>query len=85
MAEERRAIHAYLSAESHDVWQTIADEEGISLSGFLEALAADMGEQPARTRRASPLGRSDPPRPAGRRRSSTPRRRSRLITRGAAA
>jgi hypothetical protein len=46
MAEERRAIHAYLSAESHDVWQTIADEEGISLSGFLEALAADMGEHP---------------------------------------
>ena len=46
MAEERRAIHAYLTAESHDVWHTVAEEAGISLSGFLEALAVDMRDHP---------------------------------------
>ena len=46
MAEERRAIHAYLSVPSHDIWHTTAEEAGISLSGFLEALAADMKNHP---------------------------------------
>lgn len=46
MPEERRAIHAYLTVESHEVWHTVAEESGISLSGFLEALAADMREFP---------------------------------------
>ena len=46
MPEERRAIHAYLTVESHDVWHTVAEEEGISLSGFLESLAEDMRENP---------------------------------------
>lgn len=46
MPEERRAIHAYLTVESHDVWHRVAEEEGISLSGFLEALANDMAENP---------------------------------------
>lgn len=44
MPEERRAIHAYLTVESHEVWHAIAEDAGISLSGFLEALAADMRE-----------------------------------------
>lgn len=46
MPEERRAIHAYLTVEAHDVWHTVAEETGISLSGFLEALAIDMREHP---------------------------------------
>ena len=46
MPEERRAIHAYLTVESHEVWHTVSEEAGISLSGFLEALAADMREFP---------------------------------------
>lgn len=46
MPEERRAIHAYLTVESHDVWHSVAEEEGISLSGFLEALADDMRANP---------------------------------------
>jgi hypothetical protein len=46
MPEERRAIHAYLSADSHEVWHTVSAEAGISLSGFLEALANDMDENP---------------------------------------
>jgi len=46
MAEERRAIHAYLTVESHEVWHTVSEEAGVSLSGFLEALATDMKENP---------------------------------------
>jgi hypothetical protein len=46
MPEERRAIHAYLTVESHDVWHTVSEEAGVSLSGFLEALATDMKEFP---------------------------------------
>ncbi len=46
MPEERRAIHAYLTVESHDVWHTVSEEAGVSLSGFLEALATDMKENP---------------------------------------
>jgi hypothetical protein len=42
MPDERRAIHAYLTAESHDTWHRVAEESGVSLSGLLEALAADM-------------------------------------------
>jgi hypothetical protein len=44
--EERRAIHAYLSAGGHDVWHRISEEAGVSLSGFLEAMAEDMAEHP---------------------------------------
>jgi hypothetical protein len=46
MPEERRAIHAYLTVESHEVWHNVSEEAGISLSGFLEALAADMRTYP---------------------------------------
>jgi len=42
MPDERRAIHAYLTAESHDTWHRVAEEAGVSLSGLLEALATDM-------------------------------------------
>lgn len=46
MPEERRAVHAYLTVESHEVWHTIAEEAGVSLSGFLESLATDFREFP---------------------------------------
>ncbi len=46
MADERRAIHAYLTAESHEVWHRVSEDAGVSLSGFLEALAMDMGDNP---------------------------------------
>lgn len=46
MPEERRAIHAYLTVESHEVWHTISEEAGVSLSGFLESLAEDWREHP---------------------------------------
>jgi hypothetical protein len=43
-SSDRRAIHAYLSEESHDVWHELAERCGMSLSGFLEALARDFQE-----------------------------------------
>ena len=46
MSRERRAIHAYLTASSHEVWHRVAEEAGVSLSGFLEALALDMDLNP---------------------------------------
>jgi hypothetical protein len=46
MPEERRAIHAYLTVDSHEVWHSISEEAGVSLSGFLESLADDMRENP---------------------------------------
>lgn len=41
-AQDRVAVHAYLSPEAHKAWQDFADEEGISLSGVLEAMATEV-------------------------------------------
>ena len=46
MAEPRRAIHAYLTEEGHDVWHRVSEDAGVSLSGFLEAMAQDMADHP---------------------------------------
>ena len=46
MSDERRAIHAYLTAESHDVWHKASEQAGVSLSGLLEAMATDMAAHP---------------------------------------
>ena len=46
MADERRAVHAYLSDGSHAVLHDLADTAGVSLSGLLEALAQDLGAHP---------------------------------------
>ncbi len=45
MAEARKAIHAYLSPEAHDRWHDFAADEGVSVSGLLEAIAQDWKEQ----------------------------------------
>lgn len=37
--EPRKALHAYLSDESHDAWHDYAAEKGVSVSGLLEAIA----------------------------------------------
>ena len=46
MAEQRRALHAYLSDEAHETWHRIADEAGVTLSGLVEALAVDFATVP---------------------------------------
>jgi len=37
----RKAIHAYLSPEAHDAWHDFAAENGVSVSGLIEAVAQD--------------------------------------------
>jgi hypothetical protein len=43
---ERAALHAYLDADTRDTFQTYADDNGVSVTGLLEAfgreLAADI-------------------------------------------
>ncbi len=46
MADQRRAVHAYLSDEAHDAWHNLAAEHGISLSGLFEVLAIDFRDNP---------------------------------------
>ena len=45
MADPRRAIHAYLTPEAHDRWHDFAAEQGVSVSGLLEAIALDWKDQ----------------------------------------
>ena len=45
MADSRKAIHAYLTPEAHDRWHDFAAEEGVSVSGLLEAIARDWKDQ----------------------------------------
>lgn len=41
----RKAIHAYLTNEAHDTWHDFAAENGVSVSGLLEAISADWAER----------------------------------------
>ena len=41
MPETRKAIHAYLTPAAHDQWHDFAAEQGVSVSGLLEAIARD--------------------------------------------
>jgi hypothetical protein len=45
MADNRKAIHAYLTPEAHDHWHEFAAEQGVSVSGLLEAIAQDWHER----------------------------------------
>lgn len=38
-ANDRKALHAYMSDEAHETWHDYAARMGISVSGLLEALA----------------------------------------------
>jgi len=37
-----RAVHAYLSDDAHAVWLEVSTEYGVSVSGFIEAMGADL-------------------------------------------
>jgi hypothetical protein len=51
MPSTRKAIHAYLSPQAHDAWHDFAAENGVSVSGLLEAMA---NEWSARLTRGEP-------------------------------
>lgn len=40
----RKALHAYLSADSHELWHDFAASNGVSVSALLECLAAEMAD-----------------------------------------
>jgi hypothetical protein len=42
MAEQRMAVHAYLSVEAFNAWQAFAEENGVSQTGLLEALGLEL-------------------------------------------
>ena len=45
MAETRKAIHAFLTPDSHEAWHDFAAENGISVSAMIEAMAIDWRER----------------------------------------
>ncbi len=54
MAPTRKAIHAYLSPDAHDAWHDFAAENGVSVSGLLEAIANEWAARLARGEPALP-------------------------------
>ena len=44
MAEKRRALHAYLSADAHEAWHEFAADQGVSVSGLLEAYGRQLAD-----------------------------------------
>ena len=40
--QQRKALHAYLSDDAHELWHTFAAQEGVSVSAVLEALASEL-------------------------------------------
>lgn len=42
---ERQALHAYLSPEAHEAWQTFSEENGASVTGLLEAQGLALAEE----------------------------------------
>jgi hypothetical protein len=45
VAVARKAIHAYLSPEAHERWHEFAADNGVSVSGLLEAIAHEWGDR----------------------------------------
>ena len=44
MADQRNALHAYLTPESHEAWHEFCAEHGVSVSGMLEAYGQRLQE-----------------------------------------
>jgi hypothetical protein len=42
MAEERQALHAYVSDKSWAAWRHFSEENGVSTTGLLEALGLEL-------------------------------------------
>jgi hypothetical protein len=45
MADSRKAIHAFLTPDSHEAWHEFAAEHGVSVSGLIEAIALDWADR----------------------------------------
>ena len=45
MADERQAIHAYISDEAWAAYRHFSEENGVSTTGLLEALGLELAEE----------------------------------------
>jgi hypothetical protein len=45
MADSRKAIHAFLTPGSHEAWHEFAADNGVSVSGLIEAMALDWSDR----------------------------------------
>lgn len=43
--EDRKAVHAYLSIDAHDVLQDYADANGVSVTSLIETLALQLDKE----------------------------------------
>lgn len=41
----RRALHAYVTDDAHDAWHDFAANNGVTVSGLLEALTAHLNDE----------------------------------------
>jgi len=41
----RQALHAYLSPGAHTSWQTFSEDNGVSVTGLLEALGLELEQE----------------------------------------
>ncbi len=46
MTKQRKALHAYVTADAHNQWHDFAAENGVSVSAILEALAPELESDP---------------------------------------
>ncbi|MCP4087711.1 MAG: hypothetical protein GY745_22090 [Actinomycetia bacterium] len=46
MTKQRKALHAYVTADAHNQWHDFAAENGVSVSAILEALAPELDSDP---------------------------------------
>jgi len=42
---QRQALHAYLSPGAHESWQTFSEDNGVSVTGLLEALGLELAQE----------------------------------------
>ena len=42
---DRQALHAYLSPEGHEAWHDFSEENGVSVTGLLEAMGLELKQE----------------------------------------
>lgn len=52
-APTRRALHAYVSDDAHNAWHDFAAENGVTVSGLLEALTTFLDVEPGELAQAT--------------------------------
>lgn len=72
---ERRALHAYLTVDSWETWQDFASDNGVSITGLLEAMGVLLANDIAENKSVGESGKHRPWVLLGRRIDALRRRR----------